>query len=739
MKNLVLIGGGHSHVAVLKSFGMKPVPGVRLTVICRDTHTPYSGMLPGLIAGHYTFDDIHIDLRRLTQFAGGRFYKDDAVGMNFEHNRVLCRAREPVPFDLCSINVGSVPATVSVPGGGELATPVKPIAGFLDYWRTLMDIVKSPRDPFVLGIVGAGASGVELTLSAQHAFRKALHTSSNTETGVTLHLFGDGERITPTHNPGVSRKLLRALIARGVHVHVPERVVRVTRDGVELESGKAVDLDAVLWTTQAMAPGWLASTDLELTHEGFIRIDDCLRSVSHPSVFASGDVATMVNHHREKAGVMAVRQGPPLARNLRLVLEEGDPLPFAPQKKWLSLISTGDRNAVASWRGFSTRGSHIWRWKDWIDRRFMDKYATLPDMAANNSAPSTENIELNGGSSLDSFMRCGGCGAKIGSIILMRALERLNNIPGNGIEEFEDATIVMPPQGKVLLHTIDFFRAFIDDPYLFGRISAAHALGDIYAMGGAAHSALSVAVLPPGLNSIIEEDLFLMLRGALETFSSVNVELMGGHSGEGTEIALGFAINGFAPAERILRKGGMQENDALILTKPLGTGTLLAAHMQLKAKGRWIDQALEVMMETSEAAGNVFAVNGATACTDVTGFGLAGHALEMARASGIGCEINLSLLPVLTGAEEMLAQGIRSTLHPQNARAVEHIANTGEASIHPLYSLLFDPQTSGGLLASVPQDRVLSCLGELTKVGHGAARVIGVVKGGKPKLSLTGF
>ncbi len=738
MKNLVLIGGGHSHVAVLKNLGMNPVPGVRLTVICRDTHTPYSGMLPGLIAGHYSFDDAHIDLRRLTQFAGGRFYKDDAVGLDFEINRILCEKREPVPFDFCSINVGSAPATVNVPGAAEFATPVKPIAGFLKHWQRLMDIVKSPSDPFAIGVVGAGAGGIELTLSAQHAVRNALHARTDADTGVTFHLFGDRGRIAPTHNQRVSKKLRQTLIGRGVHLHVPAEVTRVTQTGVELSSGKTVTLDAVLWTTQATAPAWLQETGLALTEDGFIRVDDCLRSVSHSNVFAAGDVATMVKHAREKAGVMAVRQGPPLARNLRRVLESQKPLPFAPQEKWLSLISTGDRNAVASWRSVSLQGAGVWRWKDWIDRRFMDKYAELPEMSARHESPFTDEIEI-GGSSVDTLMRCGGCGAKIGSPVLTRVLDRLSNIEGHGVHEFEDAAVIDPPKGKVLLHTIDFFRAFIDDPYLFGRIAAAHALGDIHAMGGAAHNALALAVLPLGPEAALEEDLYLMLRGALETFGALNVSLMGGHSGEGAEASLGFAVNGFVHSDHILRKGGMKQGDALVLTKPLGTGTLLAAHMQLKAKGRWIDDALEMMMETSEAAGEVFAANGATACTDVTGFGLAGHMLEMARASRAGCEIDLSLLPVLNGAEETLAQGVRSTLHPQNARAVEYIANTAEASGHPLYSLLFDPQTSGGLLASVPQDRVLDCLGNLTKVGHGKTRVIGVVKGGEPQLSLTGF
>ncbi len=739
MKNLVLIGGGHSHVAVLKRFAMKPVLDVRLTVICHDTDTFYSGMLPGLIAGHYSFDDAHIDLRRLVQFAGARFYKDAALDLDLQDNRVFCKSRSPVPFDICSINVGSAPATKTIPGAAEHAVPVKPISGFLSRWQKIMDVVKSRSGPFNFGIVGAGAGGVELALSAHYAIHEQVRLQSSGKTGVTFHIFDDSCRVTPTHNESVSARLARLLESRDVKIHVRERVVRVTDDGVELGSGKFINLDAVLWTTQAAAPAWLRQTDLALTNEGFIEVDDCLRSVSHGHVFAAGDVATMVNHQRERAGVMAVRQGPPLARNIRRVLESREPLPFIPPKKWLSLISTGDGKAVASWWSLSAQGSLIWLWKDWIDRRFVDKYDTFPDMSPKRYYPSMDNLDVDGESRLKTLMRCGGCAAKIGAPILTRVLSRLKEVSSNDITLFEDAAIITPPAGKVLLHSLDFFRAFIDDPYLFGRITAAHALSDLYAMGAVAHSALALAVLPPGPDAFVEEDLFLMLQGAVETFERLNVSLVGGHSGEGADMGLGFAVTGFAEPERILRKSGMKQNDALVLTKPLGTGTLLAAHMQLKAKGRWIDSALEVMLETSKAAADIFAANCATACTDVTGFGLAGHVLEMARASGIGCEIDMNSLPILEGAKETIAQGILSTLYPQNVHVAKYIVNSNEASKHPLYELLFDPQTSGGLLASVPQHKVSACLRELARVGHDAARVIGVAKGGGPILSLTGF
>ena len=328
-------------------------------------------------------------------------------------------------------------------------------------------------------------------------------------------------------------------------------------------------------------------------------------------------------------------------------------------------------------------------------------------------------------------MRCGGCGAKVGSVVLSRVLARLPQSRREsilvGLDAPDDAAVITVPPGKVSVQTVDFFRSLVSDPYIFGQIAANHALNDIYAMGAQPHSALAIAVVPYAAEHIVEEQLFQLLSGAVAVFERGAVALAGGHSAEGAELALGFSVQGFADAEKLLRKGGMRAGDQLILTKPLGTGTLFAAEMRGAAKGKWIERAIESMLLSNRGASEILQRHAATACTDVTGFGLLGHALEMARASKTSVEIRASDLPLLDGALDSVKAGILSTLYPDNLRSKRAIANLDTASKLDPFPLLFDPQTAGGLFAGVAPDRATACLNQLRQNGYPHAAIIGGV------------
>ena len=770
-QDLVLVGGGHAHVTVLRKWGMGPLPGARVTLISRDLQAPYSGMLPGCVAGHYAFEEAHIDLMPLCRFAGARFFHDEVVGMDAANKRLLCRNRSPVAYDALSINIGAAPAMAGVPGAEGGVTPVKPIDGFWEHWLRLRERVwgREGGTEVRLGIVGGGAGGVELALALQHGL--ANPPPGRAPPRLALHLFTDGPDVLVAHNPLVRAKFRRLLAERGIKVHLERKVVEVHPGGLRCANGDAFELDEILWATGAGAQTWPAEAGLAVDEQGFIKVRETLESISHPGVFAVGDSAAVVEHPRPKSGVFAVRQGPPLWSNLRRKLLARPLKPFRPQHAFLSLIATGGKRAVASRSWWTLEGAWVWAWKDRIDRRFVSRFNQLPPMPATSVAtpkgvvplppeadPPLETeasrIAEGRGAAPARAMRCGGCGAKVGVAALERALAGLDPAARAdvllGLRERDDAAAVAVPAGKIMLHSVDFFPAFMDDPYLFGKVAANHALGDLHAMGAAPQTALSIAVVPYGSEKQMAETLAQTLQGALKALNEAGAALVGGHASEGEALSLGFAVNGLADRERLLRKGGLRPGDRLVLTQPLGVGALFAADMRRQAKGPWIAAALAGMTQSQGPAADCLLAYGATACTDVTGFGLLGHLFEMLEASrapgrsgddpaGVHIELDLAAVPVLDGAEELAARGVVSSLHPRNLRFRRYLQDPAAASKDPRYPLLFDPQTAGGLLAGIPAAHAPACVQALRQRGYPRAALIGrAVPGGagEPSVSL---
>ncbi len=730
-QDIVLVGGGHSHVAVLKQFGMKPEPGVRLTLIARDLSMPYSGMVPGLIAQHYTSAECHIDLRPLAVFAGARLIHAPATRLDLSKNIVHIAGRPAVAFDFLSLDSGSTPSTASI-AGAENALPIKPVDRFLASQVKLANEIACKSGPFHIVVVGGGASDVELTLSLDGHLRRNAATLARYPDDISLTIVEASGKLLPSYNAAARRRLVHTLAERNIAVHTDTRLTQIDADSVTLSTGETLTADRAILAINGEAPPWIAESGLALDERGFVRIDNNLRSPSHTNVFAAGDLASMDNCELPKAGIYAVRQGPYLAKNLRRAAL-GQPLKaYQPQKQTLALITTGDHYAIAARGSLSVGGTWMWRWKDWIDRRWMRKYQELPDMAAQNSA--------GGDGDVLGKLRCGGCGAKVPAPILRRALNRLPPQLKDGLEQGldapDDAAVLMPPLGKALVQTNDQFRAFIDDPYLFARIAANHCLGDIFAMGAKPHSALAAVMLPHDGEDKIAEDLYQLLAGATKTLAEAGAVLAGGHTGEGAEMAFGLTVNGYADPYTLLRKAGLKPGDALILTKPLGTGVLFAADMRTKALGEWIEVAFASMLRSSGPCLSILRTHGVTACTDVTGFGLLGHLVEMLQASDVDAALDLNATPLLPGAVDLSVDGIESTLKPDNESA---IATRHQPATHIVYPLLFDPQTAGGLLFGVPADRAQACLADLHETAAPDAAIIGRVTaraGTKPMVTL---
>jgi selenide,water dikinase len=677
--DILLLGAGHAHVEVLRRFAMRPEPGVRLTLVGREPETPYSGMLPGLIRGDYTVDEAHIDLAPLAAAAGARLILAEATSIDLAGRTIGLIGRPNIPFDLLSIDVGGVPA---MPDGGGI--PVKPIGRFLEQLQTLENNL--PPDSRI-AVIGGGAGGVELALALAYRFRgqpKVVLVSSTPEPLAAA--------------PPRARRVARAaLVDAGVELASGVTASALVGGVLPLSDGTALDAAAALWATGAVAQRFLLESGLTCDPAGCVVVDATLRSVSHDFVFAAGDCAAL---GRAKSGVWAVRAGAPLAENLRLAARRKPLKPWKPQKDALVILGLGAGKAVAWRNGITVSGRSAWRLKDWIDRRWMRIYKDMR-MPADPADP----------------MRCGGCGAKVGSEVLAGALAALPSAP----EDRDDAAVLRPPPGQLLVQSVDHFRTFLDDPFVFGQVAAAHALSDIHAMGARPWTALAIASVPYASGAKMRAELTAMLQGATQVLNADGCALVGGHSAEAAESALGFAVTGLAEPGRVLRKSGLRPGDYLILTKPLGTGVVLAGHMRGLARASWLQAAIASMCQTNAEAARIFLAHRATACTDVTGFGLAGHLTEMLTASGVSAALWPDAIPVLPGALELAGQGIESTLAMDNRRALPGM--DGEAHT----ALLIDPQTSGGLLAGISPSRAEACFAALLAAGMKAA-VVGVVE-----------
>jgi selenide, water dikinase len=405
------------------------------------------------------------------------------------------------------------------------------------------------------------------------------------------------------------------------------------------------------------------------------------------------------------------------------------------------LISTGEPYAVASYGPLSAEGVGMWRLKDWIDRRFMRKYEVRAPMALVPERPLPPELAREAPGGVDgASMRCGGCGAKVGAGVLAAALGRLaiNTRPDveRGLRQRDDAALIAVPAGSLAALSVDVFRPIVDDPVTFGAIAANHCLNDLYAIGAEPQSALAIVTLPVWPERKLVEELTQMLAGALRVFAHENVELVGGHTSEGSEISLGFSVTGIVAPQRVLTKTGLRAGDRLILTKPLGTGALFAANMRAAARARSVDAAIAMMLRSNRRASAILERHGAVAATDVTGFGLAGHLLEMLGSGALCVDLWPETWPVLDGALAAIMGGTRSTLHPANRDAAVTRIDFGDFGGTPRADLLFDPQTAGGLLAGIARDEAIRCVEALRGAGYAEAAVIGeVIEHAAPRTS----
>ncbi|MGR8940485.1 MAG: selenide, water dikinase SelD [Gammaproteobacteria bacterium] len=739
ISDLVLLGGGHANIQVLKMLAMKPIGGLRITLISDQTHSPYSGMLPGCLAGYYAYEDCHFDLRRLCEELGQRFIKARIIGIDPERKKIQLENRVEIGYDCASINVGIVPRAIEnlTPASAAQLIPLKPISQFIAHWERLTADLEAYQDhkPLALAVVGAGAAGVEIAI-----ILKMLIDQHDWNAEVSLihrHDF-----LVSAKDLRAQKQLSKALAAAGIKVVPNTDVLRLQENGLLLKDGQGRlhtrDFYRALIATQAAAPPWFETSGLPVDQDGFLKVTEKLRVEHQDALFAAGDCICFTPSPLKKAGVYAVRQGRILEHNIRAFFTGRAPMKtFHPKKDVLSLITVGDRQALVHQDGASVlrwlSPSLLWRVKDRIDRRFMRRFQArtfaakpahfIPPMPRPQTTLVPADWQDN---------TCGGCGSKLAASALSQSLDKLTLPPDEtvliGVRDGEDCALTRFSEHALCLQSLDQFRAFISDLFVFGQIAAQHALSDIYAMGGVAKTAQAGLTLCPATERIHREDIYQIMSGVLDILTRSDVSLVGGHTGEGSEFSIAMAVQGEVEPKRVLTKQLTHPGNRLILTKPIGTGVIFAANMLAQANGKLVDAALSSMLKSNKIALDAIRLFDISGCTDVTGFGLLGHAFEMMGrnlSNALGIKIVYSAIPLFEGVEDLFAKGYSASLSERNYQSLRSVLSS---NLNPSnLPALFDPQTSGGLLFSVPFEQTGDCLAALHQSGVLEACMIGEV------------
>ncbi len=369
--NLVFIGGGHSHAIALKKIWKQTKhPDVQVTLISDVKYTPYSGMLPGLIAGYYSYEQAHINLEKLAQFANVKLVIDRVINIKPDQKQIICESGKIVNFDLLSIDIGSTPKKSTIEGAKLYATPAKPVPQLWHKWQQIIEICQNnPQSPVTISIIGGGAGGVELALNMHHRLINILASNQ-----LTINLIHRGERILTNQNKWISNQLTQVLNNRQINLYLETEIEQVTKTQIISKQGIKIDSDYTFLVTQAQAPIWLIDNLISTDQNGFILVKDTLQSINYDYIFATGDIATMINYDRPKAGVFAVRQGKPLLRNLDKYLSSQSLSKYKPQQKYLNIIGTGDKKAIAMWGKIGYKSSILWYVKEWLDFSFINQF-----------------------------------------------------------------------------------------------------------------------------------------------------------------------------------------------------------------------------------------------------------------------------------------------------------------------------------------------------------------------------
>ncbi len=718
-KHLVLAGGGHTHSLLLRRWAKNPNKRPRglITLINRSSHTLYSGMIPGVIAGIYQKEEAQINLRYWADKASVAIVIAEIEGLDLKNNHVILKNRAPIFYDNLSLDVGSETVKnnqYNYIGNEDQVITIKPFSKTLKWLEQEDDRLKLFSTEIT--VVGSGLAAIEIVFALRRRW--------------------PGRHINLRANNLDSKFSIKRLLLK--------QSIKIIKEDYPIKG-------PVILCTGNQSPEWLRNSGLPVNSSGRIFTNKKLQVEENSNIFAVGDCGTIRNFYRPPSGTWAVKAASPLARNLERINTKIKIINWQPQQFSLQLLGINiefKKNIGIAFWGPIIFGPLplIWKLKQFLDKSFMHKF---------NSDLKMFKSEINNVQN----MECRGCAAKLAAQPLRKALEksRLSNLNN----EPEDSSIISSENVEEnIIQSVDGFPALLSDPWLNARLTALHASSDLWACGGLVNSAQSVITLPSVSPDLQQELLSQCILGLQSALLPQGAKLVGGHTLESRSplmnpitmgIQITLCVNGILSSKKnFWRKNGIKANDVLLLSRGLGSGVIFAAAMQGDSRSEDFDEILTTLSKSQHGLVNQIQnilndndnFGSIHACTDITGFGLLGHLSEMVYATNllriknskvpIYLDLEASSIPSLKGALNLIEKGYRSSLARENRKFLNLLESENENLMIKLSSadlnhrdyrkileLIIDPQTCGPLAVSCSLQfaELLISLGSWIKIG----------------------
>jgi selenide,water dikinase len=709
-KRLILLGGSLAHAQVLQSLHHNPRPDIAITLISDAPTSLFAGKLPEYLAGQCELKDLVIDWVQMCAQTGTRFLNAEVDGILAGKKLVSMKGRGSIAYDVLSIGLGGAPLFQGK--GAELALS---LSRFEQAEKRLLEWTQAPQAQQKnwageiqssgpkISIVGGGAAGVELGFALGRYFRKR-----NFKPEMTI--YESQSVVLPHHNWLTRRAIIKDLDKNKIRVKVNSQVAEIDGHSIRVAGGDPETSDFTWLATGISALPLLKTSELEL-HNGFVLVTDGLQSVSHPDVFSVGGSCWIEKQKRMlRSSSSTLKQGLVLAENLFSYLDQKRLSVYKPKKTSSLILPNGVGEAYYSYGLLHAQGPRVMKLKARRDARFLSRTRFEKKKPKRRFHSPTPDIESNG--------------VPLSLQVLETEIRKI---------DFYQGSPVAP--SKYLIQNLATFQNFSSDPFLFGQTSAHGALLDLYAVGATPLSAQVVVSLPKhGSPSFLVEDLQQILLGIASVFNPRKIFLMSAQAAWSEALGLSIVVNAFEDSDRLFQKKQLQVGDQIVLTKPLGTGTLLKAHSTQKLDGKSFQALTSTLLQSSEWASRLFKEVDGRSASSIKQMGLAGALEEMLELSGHGASLDVDHLPCIEGSKSWLTKTPADSHHANRESSKLMPEDLGTLRDKVEFDMLFDPQTCGGLILAVPANRAREFVQVLKSEGYTHATTIGAITSGPPKI-----